>query len=548
MDSSESKTCPDFNSGQDGCWLTKVMRGERPISLDDLKSDRLDYCKNCPDLELARSRAFGRRKADIAMSHLVNNLFDQVFSFQSRLMDTSTNLRKRVEELTILKKVTDHLLKTNNLEKALAIVLTGVTSGEAFGFNRAAVFLRDHRSKALRGIAAIGSTDRGEAGRIWAQFNSKHPTFDEMLDEIQNSEDVFRDSYCQAIREVTIPLVNFHNSLIEVLKTRKPFLCTPGMDVSRICPELEELVDPSGFVAVPIATESFEFGVLIADNFVTRIPVGNDDITALETFANTTASALEKIWLHNELRFKLRELEHAHNLLRDNQSYLVQHERLADIGKLATTVTHEIKTPLVTIGAYTKRLLTTFGTSRFRKEHLEVILNEVKRLERISNEILDYSRETKLDLKDCDLRSIVNDTLTLIIQQLKDSNISLKTRFTQDNLPVKVDANRIRQVLYNFVQNSIEEMQGGGTLIIRTRAEGKFAVMDVEDTGKGIPDNIRQKLFTPFFSTKAKGSGLGLPVSKKIIDDHGGYVKVITRQGVGTRFSVYLPGRDKDSN
>jgi signal transduction histidine kinase len=481
------------------------------------------------------------------MSSLIDKLFDQVDSCRGKLVDTTCDLQRHIEELTILKKVTDHLLKTTNLEKALGIVLTGVTSGEAFGFNRAAVFLKDHRTKTLRGVAAIGSSDRAEAGRIWAQLNREHPTLDDLLEKIHTSDSIFTDSYCQAVREISIPLSMTNNSLINVLSTKKPYLVKHGLDIETCCPQLNGLFDVAGFVAVPIATDNFEFGVLIADNFITMIPVTDDDIFSLITFANTAASALENIWLHNELKFKLRELEHAHNLLRENQSYLVQHERLADIGKLATTVTHEIKTPLVTIGAYTRRLLKTYGTKRFKKEHLEVIMNEVQRLETISGEILDYSRDSKLEFKECDLLEVINDTLTIIQQKLKESNISLKTRFSSNPLPINADPNRIRQVLYNLVQNAIDELKNGGTLIIRTRVEDKYIVMETEDTGGGIPPDAREKLFTPFFSTKAKGSGLGLPVSKKIIDDHGGYIRVVSREGVGTRFSVYLPTYFKES-
>ncbi|MCP4634060.1 MAG: hypothetical protein GY855_14130 [candidate division Zixibacteria bacterium] len=523
------------------CWLKSLIADEGTARLQINNLQIYDFCHDCPDLDTALLRALGRRASDKTISTLIDKLFDQVDFCRGKLVDTTCDLQRHIEELTILKKVTDNLLKTTNLEKALGIVLTGVTSGEAFGFNRAAVFLRDHRTKTLRGVAAIGSSDRAEAGRIWAQINKEHPSLDEVLDRIHTSDTIFNDSYCKAIREISIPLSMSNNSLIDVLSSRKPYMVKHGVDIESCCPQLKDLFDVAGFVAVPIATDNFEFGVLIADNFITMAPVTDEDIFSLTTFANTTASALENIWLHNELKFKLRELEHAHNLLRENQSYLVQHERLADIGKLATTVTHEIKTPLVTIGAYTRRLLKTYGTKRFKKEHLEVILNEVLRLETISGEILDYSRDSKLEFKKCELLEVINDTLTIIKQKLKESNINLKTRFTSSSLPINADPNRIRQVLYNLVQNAIDELKSGGSLIIRTKIEDKYVVMETEDTGGGIPKGAREKLFTPFFSTKAKGSGLGLPVSKKIIDDHGGYIRVVSREGVGTRFSVYLP-------
>jgi len=131
--------------------------------------------------------------------------------------------------------------------------------------------------------------------------------------------------------------------------------------------------------------------------------------------------------------------------------------------------------------------------------------------------------------------------MEMIKEKLKDAGIKMKNRFHQESIQIMADANRIRQVLYNLVQNAMDATDPGGMLIVRTRIEQSYAVMEVEDTGAGISDEIQEKLFTPFFSTKAKGSGLGLPVSKKIIDDHGGFMKVVTREGIGSRFSVYLP-------
>ena len=532
--------CPPENKNNCICWLANLTI-EQSTDRKNNGFRIFDYCRGCPDLETVKSRALGRRRADTASSLLIDKLFERVHSCRVQLVDTSSDLRKRIEELTILKKVTDYLLKTDNLEKALAMVLTGVTSGEAFGYNRAAIFLCDPHANTLRGVAAIGSVDLEEAKRIWMQFDRHLPTFDELLERIRTSDKVFKDSLYEAIWKISIPLSETQNTLLDVLRSKKSFILKPGMKLGECCPQIEGIAYPSGFVAVPIATDSLDFGVLIADNFVTKAPISEDDLLSLETFANTTAAALENIGLENQLKFRLEELERAHDLLRENQSYLVQHERLADIGKLATTVTHEIKTPLVTIGAYTRRLLTTFGTKRFKREHLEVILHEVERLERISGEILDYSKDTKLQLEKCDLNVIIESTMEMIKEKLKDAGIKMKNRFHQESIQIMADANRIRQVLYNLVQNAMDATDPGGMLIVRTRIEQSYAVMEVEDTGAGISDEIQEKLFTPFFSTKAKGSGLGLPVAKKIIDDHGGFMKVVTREGIGSRFSVYLP-------
>ncbi len=524
-----------------GCWITDLLAGKEDVDLTTGKI--FDYCKGCPDLERLKERGLGRRTADATIAVLLDKLFERIHGCRIQLVDTASSLRKKLEELSLLNKVTDHLLKTENLERALALVLTGVTAGDAFGFNRAAIFLCDLRSNSLRGIAGIGCATIDEARRLWMKFDAGRPTFDEALERIYNSDEIFTDSFHHQIWQVQIPFEEEDNILMKVLKTQEIFLIKPGEKFADLCPQLDNLADPAGFVAVPIATDNLDFGVLIADNFVTKKPVSEDDILSLETFANTAATAFENVGLHNQLRAKLEELKHAHDLLRENQSYLVQHERLADIGKLATTVTHEIKTPLITIGAYTRRLLNTFGTDKFSKEYLEVILHEVDRLEKISSEILDYSKEIRLEITSCDLCGIINEILKILGEKLEDYKIRVKTKFHDRQVPIRADANRIRQVIYNLLQNAMDAMKlEGGKLTITTHTEANYTVFEIEDTGEGILKEAQEKLFTPFYSTKAKGSGLGLPVSKKIIDDHGGYIKVETERGKGSKFSVYLPG------
>ncbi|MBD3233855.1 MAG: GHKL domain-containing protein [candidate division Zixibacteria bacterium] len=524
-----------------GCWITDLLAGKEDVDLSTGKI--FDYCKGCPDLEKLKERASGRRTADTTIAILIDKLFERIHSCRIQLVDTASSLRKKLEELSLLNKVTDHLLKTDNLERALALVLTGVTAGDAFGFNRAAIFLCDLRSNSLRGIAGIGCATIDEARKLWMQFDSGRPTFDEALERIYNSDEIFTDTFHHQVWQVQIPFEEEDNVLMKVLKTQEIFVLKPGEQIAHLCPQLDNLADPAGFVAVPIATDNLDFGVLIADNFVTNKPVSEDDILSLKTFANTAATAFENVGLHNQLRAKLEELKHTHDLLRENQSYLVQHERLADIGKLATTVTHEIKTPLITIGAYTRRLLNTFGTEKFNKEHLEVILHEVDRLEKISSEILDYSKEIRLEITSCDLCGIIKEILKILGEKLEDYKIGVKTKFHDRQVIIRADANRIRQVIYNLIQNAMDAMMlKGGTLTISTHTEQNYTVFEIEDTGEGIKQEAQEKLFTPFYSTKAKGSGLGLSVSKKIIDDHGGYIKAETERGKGSKFSVYLPG------
>jgi len=243
--------------------------------------------------------------------------------------------------------------------------------------------------------------------------------------------------------------------------------------------------------------------------------------------------------LHQELNLRLKELEHINQLLRENESYIMKFEHFADIGKLATTAAHEIKTPLIAIGGYARRALRKYAD--YDLNELKVIVKEVERLENITSQILDYSKELKLNLEEHNPNEIVLGALDLLKDRMKYNNVVLKTKLSRDVAKVKVDAQRVKQVLFNLIENAYEAMPGGGTLTVETKSKDDYLVLEIKDTGGGIPEQEMKNLFTLFYSTKASGSGLGLPVSKKIITDHNGFIQVESKINQGTKFSIYLP-------
>jgi len=311
---------------------------------------------------------------------------------------------------------------------------------------------------------------------------------------------------------------------------------------------LFSILSPKGFAVVPIVTERKALGVLVADNLITGEPILDEDVTALETFANEAGLQIENLLLQKELFLKLQELEHVHNLLRENQNYLLKHEHLADMGKLAITVAHEIKTPLIAIGGYARRALNNLKNENFDPRDLEIILSEVERLEKLASQILDYPKETKLSLTKQDLNGIIQETLEVLEERLKFSNIQLKTKFSKDIPEVQLDSQRIKQVFFNLISNAFEAMPQGGSLTITTQKKKNSVKLEIEDTGMGIPNEEMKNLFIPFYTSKPKGSGLGLAVSKKIIADHKGTIEVQSQVNVGTKFTIVLPLNKPASN
>lgn len=510
------------------------------LPLPNLSSD----CFTCDYFNQNMSRSKGRREADQLAYSSLKLLLEQLHFYQTQLQSTTSNLSKRIEELSILKKVSDALLESKDLDKSLRLILTSATAGQAFGFNRAFIFLVNEKKKVLEGKIGVGPIDAQEAEMIWSELKQKEVRFDQMTRDILNGEIPPDTELSGLIKNIILPLDANLSLISKSLLERKAFNVSSSQ-LNQIKKEkLFSILSPKGFTVVPIFTERKALGVMVADNLITGEPILDEDVATLETFANEAAIQIENLLLQKELFLKLKEVEHVHNLLRDNQDYLLKHEHLADMGKLATTVAHEIKTPLISIGGYARRVLNNLKYEKLDPRDLEIIVSEVERLEKLTSEILDYSTETKLSLSKHDLNRIIEETLEVLEERLKFSNIQLKTEFSKEIREVKLDPQRIKQVLFNLIGNAIEAMPQGGSLAIATKKKKNSVKLDIEDTGRGIPDEKIKRLFIPFYTSKPKGSGLGLPVSKKIITDHKGTIEVQSQVNVGTKFTIHLPLND----
>ncbi len=526
------------------CWLRLAIQKESDLAGIPLEK-KLKNCLDCQTFNHLALRAKGRRQADQTSNYFLKFLLSQLELYDDRLKNTDGDLKKRLEELNILNKVSDALSKSDNLDKSLLLILTGATAGQAFGLNRAFIFLINERKKLLEGKMALGPRDQKEAEKIWGELKSRNMTFDQIIQEILKGELRPENELTTKIKKISLPLDPKDNILSCALIEKKSLNLKQFLPGQLGSDKLEGVLSPHGIVVVPILSEEKVVGVLVADNLITAEPILDEDLFALETFANQAGAEIENMLLHRELRLKYQELEHINQLLRENQNYLLKHERLADIGKLATTAAHEIRTPLIAIGGYARRVLKNHDNDRFDPHDLEIIVKEVERLEEVTSQILDYSRESKLFIHKDSLNRIVQEALEVLESKFKYNNIVLQTGFSEDLKEVGIDSHRIKQVLFNLIDNAIDAMFGGGTLSLRTKKKDNYVVLEIQDTGSGIPQEEMKKLFIPFHSTKPSGSGLGLAVSKKIINDHGGFIEVESKPNEGTKFIIHLPSNQK---
>ena len=210
---------------------------------------------------------------------------------------------------------------------------------------------------------------------------------------------------------------------------------------------------------------------------------------------------------------------------------------------------HEIRNPLVSIGGFTRRIRKKVGDNSQITPYLDVIIEEVTRLERTLNEMLDFSTDSRSQYEEVELNNVMDSALELLRRELEENRIEVARNYADDT-KVYCDERQIKHVFLNLYLNAIQAMgPEGGRLTLRTfkimREAKSFVAGEVTDTGGGIPMNVIHNIFNPFFTTKDTGSGLGLSIVHKIVTRHFGQVEVHTQEGKGATMLVTLPAAEE---
>jgi PAS domain S-box-containing protein len=223
------------------------------------------------------------------------------------------------------------------------------------------------------------------------------------------------------------------------------------------------------------------------------------------------------------------------------QDQVTQSERLAAVGQLVAEITHEIKTPLVMIGGFARQLIRSIPDEKSQSK-LKVIAEEVQRLEKLILELREVYRPKSLILEPLNLMQLLEEIYFLSKEDCEKGNIQIRLMKMKRPVRIEGDPEKLKQVFLNLVRNAIEAMEKGGSLIIKPKVIKDKVEISVEDTGPGISPKDQEKLFTPFYTTKSKGTGLGLCVSRRIIEDHpGSTLRLDSVEGKGTVVKITLP-------
>jgi len=318
-----------------------------------------------------------------------------------------------------------------------------------------------------------------------------------------------------------------------VFLRRTPLVIEDGLADPRVHGELQAATGGRAYLGVPLVVRDRAVGVsIVVDTRGPRL-FTPAQVDRAATMATQLAVALENARLYEDLRRSYAELARA-------QDQLVRQERLAALGELAAVVAHEVRNPLGAIFNSLGRLRRLVRPAGDAKMLFDIVGEEADRLNRIVGELLDFAKPSPLTVRAEPLERVLDEAVSAALEQT-GGRIAL-ARDVPDGLPlIPMDARLMRQALLNVALNAVQAMPERGTLSVNARVVGDAAVVELGDTGPGIPHEIRHRIFEPFFTTKATGTGLGLAVVKRIIDDHRGRVEVRGPASGGTVFAIHLP-------
>jgi signal transduction histidine kinase len=228
---------------------------------------------------------------------------------------------------------------------------------------------------------------------------------------------------------------------------------------------------------------------------------------------------------------------------KQKEIHFQRQERLVSLGELSAGIAHEIKNPLNTINLTIDHLKDSLVTEKNKQagSYIGNIQQEVRRLDKLVNNFLNYVRSETLQMSETNVNRVVTEIIALYERELTSAGIEVQME-VEDDFIISADSERLKTALINLIVNAIQAMPQGGILSIKS--DKKIKHLNIRDTGVGIPEKLLEKIFDPFYTTKAGGTGLGLPTAYKIIREHEGQLIIESEENKGTRITIQFKKDD----
>ena len=433
--------------------------------------------------------------------------------------------RDAPREMMLLSIISQSFFQPFSLEDNLLVILTALTSGSGVGFNRAMLFLK--QGDRLKGEMWLGPRSAEEAGFIWEVLSTPGIGYVEIIEHNRALVSKNEDTLSGRLKGL-VYTVDEDTSLIPAYAAcrKEILLVREATSEPLVDKRFLDIIQVDEFLCIPLLARDEVLGEIVLDNAITRTPITSSDIKLAGLCGLIAGNYIYSTTLHRKL---------------------LDMEKMAAMGEMAMFVTHQLRNPIVAIGGFTDQLLKPDVPEEKKLRNLTIIRDEVRRLEDI---IFQMGHFLKVSLKEpvyFDPGPVLAGVFDSPEVQTKSQGYVLNVKLEPCLPQILCDPTSFGEVVRNLLDNAFEATPPGGMVTVRGyRKNSGWFVLSIRDTGKGISNPDKDQLFRPFFSTKEKGMGLGLPFTKRVMDTCDGKIEVQSRVGKGALFKLIFLCREKE--
>jgi signal transduction histidine kinase len=423
------------------------------------------------------------------------------------------------KELQLFSIIAQSFFQPFSLQDNLLVMLTALTAGPAVGFNRAMLFLTD--GDKLKGEFWLGPASVEEAESIWRVLSTPGIGYAEIIEHNRTLLTSDADTLTKRIKKIAYPIRQGQTLIPAMAATsRELILVKDARNEPVVDRQFLEFINTDDFLCIPLQAQKEALGVIILDNAITKIPIRSRDIELASICGLVAGNYIYTARL---------------------QRRLVEMKKMAAMGEMAMFVTHQLRNPLVTIGGFADQLLDPRTGPRKRKRNLQIIRGEIRRLERI---LLRITQFLKVDIRErvaIDARELLGLVVEAVKPRILAEKVAIRTEIEPGLSPILCDPVHVGEAIRNVVDNALDALEGRGEIRLRAYTESEeWAAISIEDTGPGIPESLKGKIFDAFVSTKERGMGLGLAYVKRVMEACGGRIDLQSTAGKGTTFKLHF--------
>ncbi len=517
--------CPNIEEGDEYLYSSQRKR-------------LVEKCLDCPVF----IRDLARIPEGDLFTSVITILREEYKDQKSYLLSLSSFLTSKSREIKFLHELSNVLQTSMELDEILSVAMTAITSGKGFGMNRAFLLMADKDQKTLKGHLGVGPRNYEEAWQIWDEVDRSNFSLNQLSKQFYKTKLSSERAKFQDILELLSTPCGDATHIFNIsLREKRPILVEHASGNPQIDDRVRSALGVEQFLIMPLISRNRNIGILLTDNFVTNKPIAPRDMQTMQTFAFPVAFAIERASLYERLQEEVEKLSRANIKLQEQQQLIVRMEKMAVVGRVTSSIAHSIRNPLTAIGGYARSLLKNPDNILKRKEYLEYIVTEAKHLDKVLEDVLNYSDSIHPVIDYWDINQLVISVITEIEPTISDRNVFIETTLDPDLPPAKLDYKQISFCLKTVMTHIAENQPDARHIQVKTFRRDKMLVITVSDDGAPLPREIKESLIAPFSSTEELGIGVGLPLCKIILEKNGNGFEIEEGLEGGNRYSIKLP-------